>query len=61
MEKIDEIEKEELKRKGPSELALSLRKKKINQIIGKTRIPKENNLSDKKFGNYELVKLCNLS
>ena len=61
MEKIDEKEKEELKSKGPSELALSLRKKKINQIIGKARIPKENNLSDKKYGNNELEKLCNLS
>ena len=61
MEKLNEKEKEELKRKGPSELAISLRKKKINQIIGKDRIPKEINQSEKEIKNYELDKLYNLS
>ena len=54
---INQQDKEELKRIGPSELALSLRKKKINQIVGKTRI----NTSEMKFGNNELQKLCDLS
>ena len=58
---INQQEKEELKRIGPSELALSLRKKKINKLVGKNRINKIKNSSEMKFGNNELQKLCDLS
>ena len=67
MENINEIplekekEKEELKRGGPSELALSLRKKKINQILSKNRIIKEKKLCDNEFESNEMKKLCDLS
>ena len=57
----NEKEKEEFKRSGPSELALSLRKKKINQIIEKNRITKIKNTSQIVFGNNELKKLSDLS
>lgn len=58
---INKIENEEPKRSGPSEFALSLRKKKINQIVSKTRILEQKNPSEKEFGKNELKKLCDLS
>jgi hypothetical protein len=46
---------------GPSELALRLRKQKINEKIGKSRVLKINNQSVKEFGKQEITKLNELS
>ena len=54
-------EDEEEKKSDASELIISLRKKKINQIISKNRISKIKNNEEKEFGNKELGNLCNLS
>ena len=62
LEKLEkEKEKEELKREGPSELVLSLRKKKINQRLAQNRLPKERNPSNNEFDGNEMKKLCELS
>ena len=58
---IKEKEEEEIKNIGPSKLALSLRKDKINQKIGKFRILKEKDKEKVEFGNKEINNLCNLS
>lgn len=58
---IKEKEKEEIKIIGPSELALSLRKNKIYQKLGKLRISKETIPDKVEFGNKEVEKLCDLS
>ena len=58
---INERFKEEQKRCGPSELALSLRKKKIEQILSKNRIITDKITSEELFGNNDLRKLCDLS
>ena len=56
----NENEKEELKKNGPTTLALSLRKKKINQMVGKNRINEEQP-SDEIFGKNDYKKLSDLS
>ena len=58
--KIEE-EKNEFKCCGPSKLALNLRKRKINEKIGKSRISKSKNPFTVEFGNKELEKLNELS
>ena len=58
---IKEEENKEIKNIGPSKLALSLRKDKINQKIGKFRILKEKDKEKVEFGNKEINNLCNLS
>lgn len=57
LKKIDE----ESKKIEPSELAISLRKKKINKIISKNRILNIKKDIEEEFGNKELEKLCDLS
>lgn len=56
---LKDKEKEDLETSGPSELALSLRKNKINKIIGKIRMPNEEKIM--RFGKEEVKKLCDLS
>lgn len=58
---IKEKEDKEIKNVGPSKLALSLRKDKINQKIGKFRILREKDKEKVEFGNKEINNLCNLS
>jgi uncharacterized protein YaaN involved in tellurite resistance len=58
-ESIKDKEKEDLETSGPSELALSLRKNKINKIIGKIRHSNEEKIM--RFGKEEIKKLCDLS
>ena len=58
---LNRKEDEEEKKSDVSELSISLRKKKINQIISKNRISKIKNDEEKEFGNKELGDLCNLS
>ena len=57
LKKVDE----ESKKIEPSELAISLRKKKINKIISKNRILNIKKDIEEEFGNKELEKLCDLS
>ena len=58
-ESIKDKEKEDLEASGPSELALSLRKNRINKIIGKIRNSNEEKIM--RFGKEEIKKLCDLS
>ena len=58
-ESIKDKEKEDFESSGPSELALSLRKHKINKIIGKIRMSNEEKII--RFGKEEIKKLCDLS
>ena len=59
--KYYENEKEEYKSCGPSELALSLRKQRINEKIGKSRLHKQKSPFEIEFGNKEITLLNNLS
>jgi len=61
VDNIKEKERNEIKNVGPSKLALSLRKDKINQKIGKYRILKEKDKEKVEFGNKEINNLSNLS
>lgn len=61
VDNIKEKERNEIKNIGPSKLALSLRKDKINQKIGKYRILKEKDKEKVEFGNKEINNLSNLS
>ena len=53
-ESIKDKEKEDLEASGPSELALSLRKNRINKIIGKIRNSNEEKIM--RFGKEEIKK-----
>ena len=56
-----EEENKEYKCCGRSELALKLRKQKINEKVGKNRVSKLKNPYEKEFGNKEISKLNELS
>ena len=54
-------DKEEYKNCGPSELALSLRKQRINEKIGLSRVHKQKSQFEIEYGNKEITLLNNLS
>ena len=58
---IKQRESNEIKNIGPSKLALSLRKDKINQKIGKYRILNEKDKEKVEFGNKEINNLSKIS